>query len=138
MAAEKFIGEADIYLAQRWVMDLQSVGYDFPKVSVYKTSDPFRLAKSLFSAQWMLTVFLLRPSRAAAVIPTHLLPHSLMHSRMCSRSSTLARGNSTTLCLTSILRSTSCTSPTLSSTATQPTRFQKVSGHGQALGHQPQ
>ena len=75
MAAEKFIGEADVYLAHIWVMDMQSVGYDFPKVLADKTSDPFRLAKSLFSAQWMLIFFLLRPSRVATIIPTHPLPH---------------------------------------------------------------
>ncbi|KAF8951652.1 hypothetical protein BGZ52_010451 [Haplosporangium bisporale] len=37
MAAEKFIGEADVDLAQRWVKDLLSVGYDFPKVLAYNS-----------------------------------------------------------------------------------------------------
>ncbi|KFH71703.1 hypothetical protein MVEG_01998 [Podila verticillata NRRL 6337] len=37
MAAEKFVGEADVDLAERWVKDLQSVGYVFPKVSAYSS-----------------------------------------------------------------------------------------------------
>ncbi|KAI9240719.1 MAG: hypothetical protein BYD32DRAFT_458529 [Podila humilis] len=41
MAAEKFIGEADVDLAQRWAKDLQSIGYVFPKVcSCHGKADP--------------------------------------------------------------------------------------------------
>ncbi|KAG0201187.1 hypothetical protein BGX28_005934 [Mortierella sp. GBA30] len=35
MAKENFIGSADVDLAERWVKDLQSVGYTFPKVTPY-------------------------------------------------------------------------------------------------------
>ncbi|KAF9375959.1 hypothetical protein CPC16_000440 [Podila verticillata] len=35
MAAEKFIGDADVDLAQRWIKDLQSIGYKFPRVAAY-------------------------------------------------------------------------------------------------------
>ncbi|KFH71706.1 hypothetical protein MVEG_02001 [Podila verticillata NRRL 6337] len=37
MAAEKFIGEADVNLAQKWVKNLESVGYKFPKMAVYNS-----------------------------------------------------------------------------------------------------
>ncbi|KAI9236926.1 MAG: hypothetical protein BYD32DRAFT_462048 [Podila humilis] len=39
MAAEKFIGEADVNLAERWVNDLQRVGYVFPKVTPYNKEE---------------------------------------------------------------------------------------------------
>ncbi|KAG0247777.1 hypothetical protein BG011_000926, partial [Mortierella polycephala] len=35
MAKEKFIGAGDVDLAERWVKDLQRMGYVFPKVTVY-------------------------------------------------------------------------------------------------------
>jgi len=37
MAGEKFIGEADVDLAQRWIKDLQSIGYKFPRVAAYNS-----------------------------------------------------------------------------------------------------
>lgn len=37
MAGEKFIGEADVDLAQRWIKDLQIVGYKFPRVAAYNS-----------------------------------------------------------------------------------------------------
>lgn len=33
MRVREFIGKADVDLAQRWIKDLQSVGYVFPKVT---------------------------------------------------------------------------------------------------------
>ncbi|KAF9897140.1 hypothetical protein BX616_006111, partial [Lobosporangium transversale] len=35
MAKEKFIGEGDVDLSERWVRDLQNVGYNFPDVTLY-------------------------------------------------------------------------------------------------------
>ncbi|KAG0036009.1 hypothetical protein BGZ82_004832 [Podila clonocystis] len=48
MAENKFIGDADVDLAKRWVKDLQSVGYTFPKVSPY---DPEVVKTSLNAVQ---------------------------------------------------------------------------------------
>lgn len=39
MASEKFIGAADVDLAERWVKDLQNIGYVFPKVSTVYNHD---------------------------------------------------------------------------------------------------
>ncbi|KAG0043384.1 hypothetical protein BGZ83_011470 [Gryganskiella cystojenkinii] len=44
MAENKFIGEADVDLAQRWVKDLKSIGYVFPNVTGY---DPQAVKTSL-------------------------------------------------------------------------------------------
>ncbi|KAF9180313.1 hypothetical protein BGZ51_006295, partial [Haplosporangium sp. Z 767] len=48
MAEEKFIGAADVDLAERWVKDLQKVGYVFPKVTIY---DHKAVQKSLDTCQ---------------------------------------------------------------------------------------
>ncbi|KAF9315390.1 hypothetical protein BG003_003098 [Podila horticola] len=48
MAENKFIGDADVDLAERWVRDLQSVGYVFPKVSHY---NPYAVKTSLKAVQ---------------------------------------------------------------------------------------
>ncbi|KAF9926148.1 hypothetical protein BGZ67_008254 [Mortierella alpina] len=44
MAENKFIGDADVDLAQRWIKDLKSVGYVFPNVTLY---DPQAVKTSL-------------------------------------------------------------------------------------------
>ncbi|KAG0038418.1 hypothetical protein BGZ83_003093, partial [Gryganskiella cystojenkinii] len=48
MAENKFIGEADVDLAKRWVSDLRNVGYEFPKVSSY---NPLTVQTSLNKAR---------------------------------------------------------------------------------------
>ncbi|KAF9335993.1 hypothetical protein BG006_010048 [Podila minutissima] len=48
MAENKFIGDADVDLAKRWVKDLKSVGYVFPKVLRY---DPLAVKTSLDAVQ---------------------------------------------------------------------------------------
>ncbi|KAG0080846.1 hypothetical protein BGZ92_000455 [Podila epicladia] len=53
MAENNFIGDADVDLAERWVKDLQSVGYVFPKVSNY---DPVAVETSLKAVQQPLHV----------------------------------------------------------------------------------
>ncbi|KAF9216089.1 hypothetical protein BGZ59_011100 [Podila verticillata] len=44
MAVEKFIGEADVDLAQRWIKDMKSVGYVIPKVATPFSSKAVELS----------------------------------------------------------------------------------------------